>query len=518
MTSTSWSLGRLLSLVANRRSDDFQQSIDEEKIYKRAKYEVLKPLLQSADKLYIFLCIMAKTAGDHPKSDHFWWPGLKHNLDPEKGDLEFNMDFISNLAYLFLEWKVPVAPFVHAVCRIAAEYSRTVDDGISETSNSDEGVYYGAEVRPWHKLHARYWRTLVQLLPALMRQMVTLSGSTASRLSLKLSESNQLADDDHWTAAIKFAATVQCKLNRHEMIDGLVAMLNEFVDRDEYLAHTPPMQNYVTLQKQADRRRTTAGGMIGPESPESQQRWETKKQMALKKSREYVAQTKADLQRLIKEEVHRQTLVVVQPITFIDKLPGNIQPSTRFPAKVDRNQGLTAASVPIIQGVVRSAAAACAVQEVPPTVLATPLAVSSSCVNLHMHITSSSVQINNVAGSLADQPTTVTIAPPGPAATNALSHRQRNQLSLERAAQDGNIFAQDFLSMGRRPPNQAVSGKRPRKQQLDDKQAKQRKVNSNKQPKKVKYDQVKNGNDWFWVEAIPSDDSEESSSCSDEEN
>ena len=44
-------------------------------------------------------------------ASHWWWEKLN----------EERSSSMANLAHLFLAWKLPLSPFIHALCRLAAE-------------------------------------------------------------------------------------------------------------------------------------------------------------------------------------------------------------------------------------------------------------------------------------------------------------------------------------------------------------------------------------------------------------
>jgi len=114
-----------------------------------------------------------------------------------------------------------VAPFFHAVCRIAAERTRTDPDADPENDDQelDHVDYRFADEKPHHKLSVQYWATLGRLLPAFTEELA------AANPLLKLwgdSKASMESNAD-WMKAIEYAAKAQARLGRDEMMQGLAA-------------------------------------------------------------------------------------------------------------------------------------------------------------------------------------------------------------------------------------------------------------------------------------------------------
>ena len=231
----------VLYFVGHRATvDEFNASLPCHGGPNQAVMYSVKKQLASATAWFEWLRSTARPA------THWWWEKLNEERN----------SFVANLAHLFLTWSLPLSPFIHALCRLAAEWTQTepcASDDTECTDDESEEEARWAAVRPRHKLDFAYWPLLRKLLSELVGKMaetqaVQLWSTPGESKVMSVMDAPQDAD---WMAAIQHAARVQQLHGMSHMIDSLnqtVAIATRNLD------HTLVMQVFTKRRHDADRR------------------------------------------------------------------------------------------------------------------------------------------------------------------------------------------------------------------------------------------------------------------------
>jgi len=302
---------------------------------KDAKH-AMQPLLKETDPWFDWLDRAARTRG------HYWWPKLREELqssDPSSA-------CVKNLASFFTRWNLHAAPFLRAVCRMAAERTRTdgdpeFDDTRSESETElDESEYYGADERPWHKLSVQYWPTLGKLLPAFAAELAAADphlrlwrapkkeGIKENPLKMM-----RVEDDSDWMQAIEHAADVQARLGRTEMMEGL-AEAARVINGDP--TRQPAAKKFIKSQQDTRTRweRKVDQGKLSRADADAaiekqRQEFQPKQAQIQLKAKTEGAQSQADLEAIMDASLATASEVAQQPPVF--SLPGTIRLSQPRP-------------------------------------------------------------------------------------------------------------------------------------------------------------------------------------------
>ena len=273
---------------------------------------------------------------------HWWWEKLN--------DRDDRVSILANLAHLFHTWRLPLSPFIHALCRLAAEHTQTeplASDDAEDVEPDLEEESICADMRPHHKLAFAYWPVLRMLLPELVGKMAETQpvqlwntpAGAASRMSpMSVMDAPQDAD---WMAAIRYAARAQRLHGMPHVIDSLRQTL-AIATRD--LEHTLVMHAFPKLRHDAGRRwdsRKHKLKLVGklnrgrplPDSPEQgapakdveaewQRKWQKKEEEARRRAKVESEHLRSTAGQLLDDALAADSGSLVPVWTF--ELPGTI--------------------------------------------------------------------------------------------------------------------------------------------------------------------------------------------------
>lgn len=324
------------------------REVGEKSCRKNFKYDFI-PQLKKADAWFASMRLLAA------RPEHPWWPTLQAELESGKAA---TTACVVNLACLLIRWKLPVTPFLHALCRMAAEHTRTdvLPPADSPESDADDEAaedhdFRFADMKPEHMLDVSYWSTLGKLPGRLLEQLVKgdpgfklwQSQSIRSRAKRVVGRSaadraerakkrakvradmyrrppmEQMQADGDWMEAVKYAADAQVKLGRAEVLEGLKqAALIRSVDR------TRAMTRFYKNEAAAQERCREDSGLITL-TPKMITQWSNKKAVALKEGEKEVAALEEPVRQLFAAVLEERKAAAREPPVFT--LPGDILPA-----------------------------------------------------------------------------------------------------------------------------------------------------------------------------------------------
>jgi hypothetical protein len=434
-----------------RAVPDHARCVGEKSHLKKHKYDVIKEL-KKADLWFELMRRVSRF--EHPSG---WWPTLKMEL--ENGEAA-GTSCIANLASLFIRWKLPVTPFLHALCRMAAERTRTASHPPAEplasewdddSAEDNHGRF--ADITDADKLDVSYWSTLGKLPGKLLEHLAAgdpsfklwQSQAIRSRTKRVVGRSDadrrardkerakvreemynrppmeQMQADKDWMEAVKYAADAQVKLGRAEVLEGLKqAALIRSIDR------TRAMTQFNKYEAAAQKRCKDNSGLVTL-TPEKITEWSDKKALALKAGEQAVAALEEPVRQLFaglleeRKVAARRSPVftlpgsilpaapqfVLQEPTSMDPLPSAKRARQGEPAPKSGSAANVAATAPVslTNKVITPVPAAAAAAAASPIMVHAPVSVHAgpaSNVSVSVHIEPASGRANRLPTSLAE--------------------------------------------------------------------------------------------------------------------
>ena len=380
----------IMRLVVHRDASAFQlelpdghrtRSFDGVRPMKRAKYDLL-PELEFADTWFTWLKLAAKMP------EHFWWTTLKAELESQTP----STSCVRNLAHFFTQWGVSVAPFFHAVCRMAAERTRTDADPDSDDEELDDVDCRFADEKLHHKLSVQYCGTLGKLLPTFAAELAAAS----PLLQLWGDSKATMESNADWMKAIEYAATTQVRLGRDEMMQGLAQAARVITgdptrQRAAHVFNKSQKDARTKWRKQKCEGKLTEAQLDAKLDKQRQDFPHNEAHMKLNAAAQGAKQ-EAHLQKIMEDKLAAAATAVQQPVVF--SLPGTLtfrKPPAQGPPAQPLVQSLRA--MPRQGDALASAqpkAAAAATTALPSSISIAPITInapgSASNISVNIHV------------------------------------------------------------------------------------------------------------------------------------